>query len=465
MSDTSVRDRLRRLRAAWNGTLPASDGQVKAVEGDLRSAEEALLTAQRHIAALTARVAALEARLARVASEHSAPPSPLRLAYFSPLTPEATGIAGYSEMLLPALARLAEVDVYVGDVTPTDPFVNRLPVFPTTQYAARRDARAYHATIYHMGNFRGYHAAIFAVMQRSPGILVLHDFLLHHFFAGIHLDGGRADDYPWEVGYAEGTPGMAVARAALRGERPLPLFDYPLVQRALDLSQGVICHSDYVRRQVAALRPDLPTAVVGLATTPSYRKPPAEIGQGDAERPFRIITAGYLTPAKGLETALQAFALFRQTRPNARYTLVGNVEPGFDLDGLIQQTGVADAVEVRGYAPTLDEFDRTIADADVCLNLRYPTAGETSASLLRVMAVGVPSVVTDVGWFSELPDDTAIKVSAPPTAADVAGALEALVADPARRLGMADGGQRYVAAVHSPAASARGYVEFVGQLL
>ena len=94
MSDTSVRDRLRRLRAAWNGTLPASDGQVKAVEGDLRSAEEALLTAQRHIAALTARVAALEARLARVASEHSAPPSPLRLAYFSPLTPEATGIAG-----------------------------------------------------------------------------------------------------------------------------------------------------------------------------------------------------------------------------------------------------------------------------------------------------------------------------------------------------------------------------------
>ncbi|MFN8474678.1 MAG: glycosyltransferase family 4 protein [Anaerolineae bacterium] len=461
MSGSPVRDRLRRLRAAWDGTTPASDPQVKAVAGDLRSTEEALLAATREIMALTARVAALEARLARVATENPDRRAPLRLAYFSPLTPQATGIAGYSEMLLPALARLAEVDIYVGDVVPTDPFVNRLAVFPTTEYGARREARAYHATIYHMGNFRGYHAAIFEVMQRYPGILVLHDFLLHHFFAGLTVDGGRPGDYPWQVGYAEGTPGMAVARAALRGERPLPLFDYPLVQRALDLSQGVICHSDYVRGQVAALRPDLPTAVVGLATTPSYRRPLSNGGETDSRKPIRVITAGYLTPAKGLETALQAFALFRQRYRDARYTLVGNVEPGFDLDKLIQQTGAADAVEVRGFAPTLEEFDRIIADADVCLNLRYPTAGETSASLLRVMAVGVPAIVTDVGWFSELPDDTVIKVPAPPTAADVARSLEAMAATPARRSSMAAAAQRYVEATHSPEASARGYVEFI----
>lgn len=461
MSGSPVRDRLRRLRAAWDGTTPASDPQVKAVEADLRSTEAALLAAQQQITSLTTRVAALEARLARVVAETPSAGAPLRLAYFSPLTPQATGIAGYSEMLLPALARLAEVDVYVGDVTPTDPFIARLPLFPTTDYAARRAARAYHATIYHMGNFRGYHAAIYAVMRRYPGILVLHDFLLHHFFAGLTLDGGRPEDYAWEVGYAEGTPGMAVARAALRGERPLPLFDYPLVGRALDLSQGVICHSDYVREGVAALRPDLPTTVVGLATTPSYRKPP-DNDQG-GERPIRVITAGYMTPAKGLETALEAFALFRQGHPDARYTLVGAVEPGFDLDALIQQTGAADAIDVRGFAPTLDEFDRIIADADICLNLRYPTAGETSASLLRVMAVGVPAIVTDIGWFSELPDDTVIKVPAPPTAADVARALVEM-ASPSRRADMAAAGRRYVEATHSPEASARGYVEFIGRL-
>ncbi|MFN8483591.1 MAG: glycosyltransferase family 4 protein [Anaerolineae bacterium] len=460
MSGSPIRDRLRRLRAAWDATTPASDPQVKAVEADLRSAEAALLAAQRQISLLTARVAALETRLARATPEGGAG-GPLRLAYFSPLTPQATGIAGYSEMLLPALARMAEVDVYVGDVTPTDPFVNRLPVFPTTEYAARRAARAYDATIYHMGNFRGYHAAIFAVMQRYPGILVLHDFLLHHFFAGLTLDGGRPDDYPWEVGYAEGPTGMAVARAALRGERPLPLFDYPLVQRALDLSQGVICHSDYVRRQVAALRPDLPCAVVGLATTPSYRKPPTPSA---ARQPFRVITAGYMTPAKGLETALEAFAVFRQQRRDARYTLVGSVEPGFDLERLIRQTGVADAVDVRGFAPTLAEFDTIIADADVCLNLRYPTAGETSASLLRVMAVGVPAIVTDIGWFSELPDDTVIKVPAPPTAEDVARSLAALADSPTWRASMAAAAQRYVETTHSPAVSARGYVEFIERL-
>ncbi len=444
---------------------PASDAQIKEVEENLRAAEDALLGAERRITALTTRIAALEARLARVEADGEPSRAPLRLAYFSPLTPQATGIAGYSEMLLPALARLAEVDVYVDGVTPTDPFVNRLPVFATGEYAARRDARAYHATIYHMGNYLGYHEAIYRTMRRFPGIVVLHDFLLHHFFAGMTVPGGPQGEYPWEVGYAEGTPGLEAARAALRYGRQLPLFDYPLVERALDLSQGVICHSEYVRRQIATRRPDLPTAVVGLATTPSFRKPLAETDADDGMRPLRVITAGYMTPAKGLETALEAFALFRQRHPDARYTLVGNVEPHFDLDALIRKSGAAGAVEVRGFAPTLAEFDTAIADADVCLNLRYPTAGETSASLLRVMAVGVPAIVTDVGWFSELPDDTVIKVPAPPTAADVARALEDLAVNPGRRLSMAAAAQGYVEAVHSPDASARGYVEFVQRFL
>jgi len=42
---------------------------------------------------------------------------------------------------------------------------------------------------------------------------------------------------------------------------------------------------------------------------------------------------------------------------------------------------------------------------DIAINLRGHTVGETSASLCRLMGIGVPAVVSDIGWFAEIPDD------------------------------------------------------------
>ncbi|MFZ2538175.1 MAG: hypothetical protein WAX04_04670, partial [Oscillospiraceae bacterium] len=50
---------------------------------------------------------------------------------------------------------------------------------------------------------------------------------------------------------------------------------------------------------------------------------------------------------------------------------------------------------------------------DVCINLRYPYGGETSGSLMRVIASGKPSIITDIGSFSEIPKDCCFKISAP----------------------------------------------------
>jgi len=51
-----------------------------------------------------------------------------------------------------------------------------------------------------------------------------------------------------------------------------------------------------------------------------------------------------------------------------------------------------------------------MAACDVLVNLRYPTMGETSGSVIRALSLGKPLVVSDVGWFSELPDDVVLKV-------------------------------------------------------
>ena len=51
-----------------------------------------------------------------------------------------------------------------------------------------------------------------------------------------------------------------------------------------------------------------------------------------------------------------------------------------------------------------------LAATDVSVSLRYPTMGETSGVVVRALSLGRPLVVSDVGWFSELPDEVALKV-------------------------------------------------------
>jgi hypothetical protein len=70
----------------------------------------------------------------------------------------------------------------------------------------------------------------------------------------------------------------------------------------------------------------------------------------------------------------------------------------------------------------------------VLVNLRSPTMGETSAMVVRALSLGKPLVVSDVGWFSELPDEVAVKV--PVDEGETAGlvhALERLAGDPVYR--------------------------------
>ena len=89
--------------------------------------------------------------------------------------------------------------------------------------------------------------------------------------------------------------------------------------------------------------------------------------------------------------------------------IVGEAAPVMDLEGEARRAGVADRVHVTGFLP-FEDFEAAIAAVDLCLNLRYPTAGETSASLLRVLAAGRPAIVSDFAQFADLPAEIAPRV-------------------------------------------------------
>jgi SAM-dependent methyltransferase len=106
---------------------------------------------------------------------------------------------------------------------------------------------------------------------------------------------------------------------------------------------------------------------------------------------------------------LRAFRRLLRVAPDAKMILVGEPHPEFPLHSLIRTLGITAAVRVMGFTP-IDDFTGFIAACDIVLNLRYPTVGESSGSLLRALGLGKAVLVSGVGAFREFPDDVCLKV-------------------------------------------------------
>jgi hypothetical protein len=156
--------------------------------------------------------------------------------------------------------------------------------------------------------------------------------------------------------------------------------------------------------------------------------------------------------------------VLRATYPNLRYILVGSVSPNYDLRSVVGRQGLENAVTITGYVERA-AFEDYVAAADICLNLRHPTAGETSASLLRLLGAGRPTLVTASGSFTELPRDVAAQVDPDPSEGDLIIAYCHLLLsrpDIAAQLGAQ--ARAYVAREHTLEGAARGYMRFLSSL-
>src|SRR4051794_27176166 len=104
------------------------------------------------------------------------PPLP-DLVVFTPLPPTRSGIAAYAAELLPLLTEQLRIAVVVASVRDLVA-LPRMDVLPEDQ--SRRHA-ALHALphLHQLGNSLD-HAHVYRAALRTPGILVLHDPVLHH---------------------------------------------------------------------------------------------------------------------------------------------------------------------------------------------------------------------------------------------------------------------------------------------
>jgi SAM-dependent methyltransferase/glycosyltransferase involved in cell wall biosynthesis len=405
----------------------------------------------------------------------------MRLAYFSPLNPQRSGISDYSEELLPHLAAGgAEVTLFVDGFRPAN--LEALARFPVRDYrrdpAALGDLEGFDAAVYHLGNDHRYHSGIHAAARRRRGVVVLHDFALQDFFLGLARERGDLRLYLDEVEACHGAQARRAAEESLaRGADPAIVarpVEFPLNRRIAREAEGVVVHSEWARERLTRIAPGVPIARVPMPVRQGASAPRSRPQNGggagadarDGTREggeVRVANFGLITPGKGIERALRALSLLKD-RHLFRYTLVGEPNDFYDVRELVRRHGMEGRVEITGHV-ALAEFERRISETDIALNLRERTVGETSASLCRVMTAGVCALVADVGWYAELPSDCVVKVDLDETAdALLLAYLERLITDPPLRERLGANARRHALTEHAVERAAALYLDFIRDL-
>lgn len=318
----------------------------------------------------------------------------MKVAYFSPMPPSTSGIADYSALLVPDLQKLIDVEVI------SEP--------------KRGMGKGCDIALYHVGNNPEHHGWIVEALRERPGLVVLHEHVLHHLVAGMTIAVGDQDGYLRAMQRDAGVVGRLMAHGIIDGVVP-PVWesrpmDFPLCGEILDLATGLIVHSQTVED---AARSRGYAGPIYRIPHPAWPKPEIQADPALDGVTGPVFGAfGHLNTAKRAPQLVEAFAQVIEQEPDAKLLLVGSASEEIHIDGRlaeIEQSHPGSVIRLP-YVEE-DRLWNLIAACDVCVCLRYPTMGETSGIAIRALVCGRPLIVSDVGWFSELSDEMAVRVS------------------------------------------------------
>lgn len=313
----------------------------------------------------------------------------MNVAFFSPLPPAKSGIADYSAVLLDHLKRYADVDA----------FSARPALF---------DPSRYDAIVYQLGN-NPHHTFVYEMAMEHPGIVVLHEANLHHLIADLTIRRGDWDAYIREVELNAGAKAREFAERYVRTLERGPDYDIPMLKPVLNRSRGAIVLSAAVESQLRALGYTGPVEIIphgAWIADVDRMKYRAKLGLN--ERTPLVGIFGFLKPYKRIAESLRAFARLIRVAPEACMILVGEAHPDLPLDSMIATRNLSANVRHVGFTP-IEDFNGYLGACDIVLNLRYPTVGESSGTLLRALGMGKAVIVSDVGSFREYPDEVCLK--------------------------------------------------------
>ncbi|MGA3353315.1 MAG: glycosyltransferase [Acidimicrobiales bacterium] len=364
-----------------------------------------------------------------------------RIAIVSPFPPLASGIANYSFRLVEEMASAGDLDIdCFADGLDRSAEPPRAPagleVYDARSFLRVEAAKAgYDEVVYVLGNGE-FHTGALESLRRRRGIVLAHEVRLsglYRFAAGSRAAVPEGVSATIRKIYGPLLPeGLAASGevTALEAER----YGLLMAREVIALSDRFLVTSQAAAR-LARLEagPELSSRVdvVGFASdVPRAEGPPhsAEIGVGPGARV--VASFGIVDPIKQPNKLVHAFAALAKADPFLMLALVGPVSKeladelkalgaGLGLQGRLLVTGRVGAEAYLGW----------LNRAELAVQLRASFSGEASAAVGDCLAVGVPMIVSDLGWMGELPNDVAAKIAVDATISELAQACGQLLDD------------------------------------
>ncbi len=336
----------------------------------------------------------------------------MNLGYFAPLPPLASGVADYAARMLRGLS----------------------------QYGSVLPNRTGDCNLYHVGNNR-LHAEIYAHAIAEPGIVLLHDAVLHHLLIGCFEEARYIAEFTYNYGAWAEDLARDLWRSRPRAMSAPRYFRYPLLRRLAERSLALVVHSEDARRAVLTHAPEARVRVIphlnleepGAAPTPAVRERFRRESLGLRSVDFLLGVYGHLRETKRIGSVLAALDALREKGVPAKLLVAGAFASDDYARMILPRLEAHPAVILRGGSSEA-EFRLLLSAADVCVNLKYPGAGESSGIAVRAMALGVPLVVSESTGGDGCPPGAAVPIrTGPAEAASLAESLLWLARDASAR--------------------------------
>ena len=351
-----------------------------------------------------------------------------RIAFFTPLSPLSSGISDYSEELLPFLKDFFDIDIFIDNsYNPTNnDIIDNFNVYSHEKFSDINRDRSYDLCIYQTGNSE-YHKYMLIYIIDYPGIVVLHDLNIHRFFYyvvcrenGVFNKKKYLDTAFRNHGYQAFN---TIKKRIDQSPDTCDIFTYDIsynfTKEIIDNSILTLVHSRYGENlfKNSCHFCDINKIDMGCSIENSYENLVDKKIKSKKECRYVddiIISAfGRIAFSKRIDVLLKAFSnLIKEKKmKNIKLILVGKLYNDMEkeVNDIIKNENLSDFVEITGFVDK-NMFENYLYCTDICVNLRYPSAGETSATLIRALSAGVPVITTNYMQYNDFPNDCCWKV-------------------------------------------------------
>ena len=331
------------------------------------------------------------------------------LLYASPFQPMRSGISDYSEILIYGLREFFDITLLIDNYKLENKQLYK--DFKVKIYKKDKiDFKFFDFKIYNIGNQPDYHSYIYECALHYPGMIILHDFILYYLVVGYYINKSNFYSKIYEIG---GPKALSLIKEPMKNSKNPLLYKEiaPLLPLNIELLKSdnfFMVHSKYTLKRIMEEVKDKKGVVkinhIELTKNIEIIEKKKLFDQYCIDKDtFLLCSFGYIDPSKSNDIVCEVVRkINNKSDKKITYLMVGEGDY-IDkyLEKYIKKTGFVD----------IATFNSFIHHCNLVINLRENCMGETSGAVIRAMGLGKPCIISDLGWFSELPDYAVIKIS------------------------------------------------------